>query len=294
MKSISRWAGLVLLLTLVVGVDSAASAAVRPKAPTLDCGAKVLKPNGKAWRCTFADNFNGTGLDGTKWRPLLTSASNLHGGGDCWVGNGNTIAVADGTLRLTSRREDSPFTCTKASGETFEAQISSGSVSTYGKFAQTYGRWEIRARFPEITLPGSQGALWMTPYGNTYGGWPASGEIDIAEFYSLYPDRVVPYIHYILSGPDGTETNTTCMVADPWNFHTYTLVWSSGRLVISIDVATCVDHAIHAASPLSGSQPFDKPFVVNLTQTMGMGNNAPIDGTPLPLTTEVDYVRVWS
>ena len=48
---------------------------------------------------------------------------------------------------------------------------------------QTYGRFDIRARFPEVTLPGSQGALWMTPYQNLYGLWPLSGEIDIAEFY---------------------------------------------------------------------------------------------------------------
>lgn len=134
----------------------------------------------------------------------------------------------------------------------------------------------------------------MTPYGNTYGRWPASGEIAVAEFYSLYPDRVVPYIHYTLSSADSTVTNTKCMVADPWNFHTYSAEWTRGRIVISIDGTTCVDHTVHAASPLQGSQPFDKPFVINLTQTLGVGTNTPVEGLPLPLTTEVDYVRVWS
>jgi beta-glucanase (GH16 family) len=253
----------------------------------------VLKPTGQPWRCAFADDFNGTALDAAKWQPLTTESTNLRGAGDCWVDGSENIAVGDGFLRLTSQREDSPFTCTMADGTTDESQISSGSVTTYGRFAQAYGRWEIRTRFPEVTLPGSQGALWLTPHADSYGPWPASGEIDVAEYYSLYPDRVVPYIHYNLSGADSTVTNTRCYVADPWKFHTYSMVWTARRIVITIDDATCVDHEIHPASPLSGSQPFDQPFVVNLAQAMGVGKNAPIAGTPLPLTTEVDYVRVW-
>ena len=292
MKSVVRIASWILLAAFVQSIDSPASAAP-PRSPAPNCGTKVYKASGQVWRCTFVDEFNGTSINAGKWQPLTTANSNLHGGGDCWVADSDNISVGDGTLRLTSRREDSAFTCTKATGETYDAQISSGSVSTYGKFAQTYGRFDIRARFPEVTLPGSQGALWMTPAKNLYGLWPLSGEIDIAEFYSLYPDRLVPYIHYKLSSPDTTVTNTKCMVADPWNFHTYSAVWTNGRIVISIDGTTCVDHKIHAASPLIGSQPFDKPFVMNLSQTMGLGTNAPVEGLPLPLTTEVDYVKVW-
>lgn len=293
MMSISRLAAWVLFIALFHGVDSPASAAPSPRMPAPDCGAAVSKPDGEAWQCTFADDFGGTALDATKWQPLTTESTNLRGGGDCWVDNGKNIAVGDGFLRLTSQREEKTFTCTTADGTTHESQISSGSVSTYGRFAQTYGRWDIRARFPKVMLPGSQGRLWLTPFSDSYGAWPASGEIDLAEFYSLYPDRVVPYIHYNPSSADGTVTNTRCYVTDPWNFHTYSMVWTAGRIVITIDDATCVDHKIQAKSPLSGSQPFDQPFVVNLAQAMGVGMNTPIEGTPLPLTTEVDYVHVW-
>lgn len=293
MQSISRLVASFVLLALFQSVDFPASAASRPHEPAPNCGAEVSRPTGQPWRCTFADDFDGTALDVSKWGFLTTKASNLRGGDDCWVNDSENISVGAGVLRLTSQREDSPFTCTLANGDTYESQVSSGSVSTYGRFAQTYGRWDIRARFPQVTLPGSQSALWLTPYRNNYGAQPASGEIDVAEFYSLYPDRVVPYIQYNPSSADSTVTNTQCFVTDPQNFHTYSLVWSSDRVVITIDGATCVDHKIHAASPLSGAQPFDQPFVVNLAQTMGVGTNEPIDGTPLPLTTEVDYVRVW-
>jgi beta-glucanase (GH16 family) len=292
MKYLSGLASWALLLVLVQGFNDAANAAP-PRPSTPDCGAKLLKPNGQALQCTFADDFGGTVLDAAKWQPLTTATTNLHGAGDCWVTSRDNISVSGGFLHLTSRRENDPFSCVKANTTSFDAKVTSGSVTSHGRFAQAYGRWDIRARFPNVTLPGSQGALWLTPYKNTYGAWPLSGEIDIAEFYSLYPDRAVPYIHYKLSSVDSTITNTRCYVSDPWNFHTYSLVWTSGRLVISIDGATCVDHKIHAAAPLTGSQPFDKPFVINLTQTLGQGNNAPSEGTPLPLTTDIDYVRVW-
>ena len=281
------------MLALVLSIDSPATAAPRPSGPAPDCGAKVLKPTGQPWRCTFADDFGGAALDATKWQPLTTESTNLRGDGDCWVDGSKNIAVGEGFLRLTSRREDKAFTCTTADGKTQESTISSGSVTSFGRFAQAYGRWDIRVRFPEVTLPGSQGAVWLTPQSDSYGAWPASGEIDVAAYYSLYPDRAVPYIHYKLSSADTTVTNTRCYVSDPWNCHTYSMVWTAERIVITIDGVTCVDHKIHAADPLSGSQPFDQPFVVNLTQAMGVGMNAPIAGTPLPLTTEVDYVHVW-
>jgi hypothetical protein len=70
-------------------------------------------------------------------------------------------------------------------------------------------------------------------------------------------------------------------------------VWTRERIVISVDGKPCVDHTINPASPLKGSQPFDKDFVLNLTQMLGVGTNTPVEGLPLPVTTEVDYVRVW-
>jgi hypothetical protein len=40
--------------------------------------------------------------------------------------------------------------------------------------------------------------------------------------------------------------------------------------------------------------PFDQPFMVALTQALGINTNAfSPASTPLPATTQVDYVRVW-
>jgi hypothetical protein len=65
-------------------------------------------------------------------------------------------------------------------------------------------------------------------------------------------------------------------------------------VTISYDGRVCLDHAIAPAPPLTGSQPFDQPFTLNLTQALGIGTNAFGEKTPLPATTTVDYVRVWS
>jgi beta-glucanase (GH16 family) len=263
------------------------------------CGSTVRKANGTAWTCRFADEFSGTQLDRSKWVAQRTAIGGNSGNeADCWVDTPNNISVANGTLRLTSRKEAVPFVCNSPHGR-YSTYYSSGSVSTWGKFQQTYGRWQIRAKFPAATVTGSQGALWLFPKDQAYGDWPKSGEIDIAEFYSRLPDRVIPKIHYHAKGrANRTTTNKKCMVDSPSSFHVYTAEWTSTSIRIWIDSKLCVDHTIRARRPLSGAQPFDKPFATYLTQSLGVGQNRFRDfgriKTPLPLRTEVDWVHIWS
>ena len=289
------------LLLMSVLMLASALAAVEPvsAASSPTCGSTVKKANGTAWVCRFAEEFGGTKLDSTKWVVQRTAIGGNSGGeADCWIDSPNNISVADGTLRLTSRRETVPFVCNSPHGK-YSTYYSSGSISTWGKFQQTYGRWQIRAKFPSTTTTGSQSALWLFPKDQAYGAWPNSGEIDIAEYYSRLPDRVYPVIHYYAQGKSNrTLTNKKCMVADPWNFHTYTAEWTSTTIKLWADNTLCVNHAINARRPLSGAQPFDQPFVTYLTQTLGVGQNRFRDSgrnkTALPLRTEVDWVHIWS
>ncbi len=262
--------------------------------PAGPCGPAILKPNGTPWRCTFFEDFNGTALDPSKWTPLTTAATALNNGGDCWVSSPNNIALRDGTLRLTTRREAKKFRCNSLGGTSYKTRYSSGTVSTTGKFNQAYGRFSFRAKFPAGDQPGVMASLWMHPYRKKYGAWPRSGEIDVAEYFSRYPNRAIPYIHYKTAKPDPTVTNTTCLIDDPTRFHTYTAVWGPGRIVILFDDRVCIDHVIHPARPLKGSQPFDQPFSIHLSQCLGGTNNRVSDKTVLPATTEVDWVRIWA
>jgi beta-glucanase (GH16 family) len=166
-------------------------------------------------------------------------------------------------------------------------------VNTLGRFSQAYGRFEVRAKFPTTAVAGLQSSLWMWPISNKYGSWPTNGEIDMAEEYSQYSDRAIPYVHYTSAINDTHVTNTYCTISIG-AFHTYVVVWTTSTITVLFDGQTCISDTWQPAAPLVKPQPFDQPFMVALTQALGVGGNAVTDSTPLPATTQVDYVRVWS
>ncbi len=258
--------------------------------PSADCST-LPKAGGGTWTCSFDDEFNGTSLDRTKWTPQKTASGSFDQSVECYVDSPNNISVGGGALTLTVRKEDAPFSCAGLK----QSQYTSGMVSTWtgggGGFAQTNGRYEIRAKFTGAKQKGLQESLWMWPVTPT-NYWPASGEIDIAEVYHLHSDRAIPYIHY--NNPnDPNITNNNCLIDDISQYHTYVLEWTTSDLKISYDGNLCIDDAWQAYWTL-GRQPFDAPFFIALTQALGVGDNA-FDpaSTPLPASTVVDYVRVW-
>jgi beta-glucanase (GH16 family) len=274
-----------------------------------DCGgtATIPKPGGGTWSCTFSDEFAGTALDPAKWIPTATtdpSGASLQTGtthGDaCIVNSPNNVSVSGGSLRLTARNEPAPVTC-KVGQTTLSKPRSTGEVSTWKRLEQTYGRFEIRAKLPTMTVKGLQTAFWMWPT-NTARYPESNEEIDIAEMYSQYPTLVIPYLHYnsVAASRGVPVTNRTFSRPDLDQFHTYVLEWTTTNLKITFDGDLVLDHPIQP-NPLFGRaapEPFDRDFFLILSQGLGVSTNSYQDGTngpatPLPATTEVDYVRVW-
>lgn len=72
---------------------------------------------------------------------------------ECRVDDPDNIRVASGTLRLTVRQETEPFRCENGSGG-YTTQYTAGAVSTGRNFSQTYGRFEMCARFPDAKVSG--------------------------------------------------------------------------------------------------------------------------------------------
>jgi beta-glucanase (GH16 family) len=258
------------------------------------CVSGIPKDSGGSWQCTFFDDFDGSSLDGGKWLTQRTDGSGFGDGTSCFVDSPNNVSVSNGTLKLTSRKEAAPFTCDNPLGD-FTTRYTSGMVSTWGRFSQTYGRFEVRAKLSAAAVKGLQSSLWLWPVDAThYGPRPASGEIDFAEMYSAYPDRAIPYIHYDPASPDPNVTNTNCLISNLAAFHKYAVEWTPSSIKIVYDGRTCLTDRWNPAAPLTRPQPFDQPFLIALTQGLGIGNNAFDPGTtPLPATTEVDYVRAW-
>jgi hypothetical protein len=56
----------------------------------------------------------------------------------------------------------------------------------------------------------------------------------------------------------------------------------------------CIQDVYNPGYPSTSSKPFDQPFFLALTQSLGIAPNTFTPGkTPLPGVTKIDYVRVW-
>ncbi len=240
-----------------------------------------------SWKCTFDDEFNGTSLNTSQWVPQQTATSGYVAGPDCYVNSPSTVSVSGGSLNLTVRKV-APFTCPDPAGN-FTSDYTAGMVSTYGLFHQTYGAFEVNAKLPPSAVPGLQETFWLYPQTLTYGGWPNSGEIDFAEFYSEYWGFDVPFIHYANSANDPNVTAYGCILNQD-SFNTYGVDWTPTSITVLYNGEVClVDH------PTTGSVPFDQPFFIALTQALGMGTDAAGASTqPTVATTQVNWVRAWS
>jgi len=302
-----RWARLCRQARLAAALKAAASqqalaqkaahtASISPTAaPTTACGTTAYtRADGTAYTCSFSDEFSGSALDATKWSPIRTAATGQRYGTECVVDTPDTLAVGGDALTITARRLGAPMTCDSPYGA-FETSYTGGMITTSRKYAQTYGRFEMRARFPQTRVAGVQSSLWMFPQDSTYGAWPRSGEIDIAEWFSGWGDLVVPHLHYDGDAGDPYRTSYNCKLGDPAAYHTYAVDWTPTSMTFLYDGQTCLRNG--SWSPLGGllaPAPFDQPFNLLIGNGRGTGNNEPSADTPFPSTLQVDYVRAWS
>jgi len=117
----------------------------------------------------------------------------------------------------------------------------------HSNFSFRFGRVEWRAKLPLTDW--IRPALWLMPVTDIYGGFPASGEIDMMEssgnwFYycgqqSRGVDTVQSNLHMGLPGPDhhwsnaSLKTNSSTDYAK--EFHIYELNWTQLYITFSVD-----------------------------------------------------------
>jgi beta-glucanase (GH16 family) len=257
------------------------------------CGPLIAKPTGGTWSCTFVDHFGGYALNSAKWAPMTTALTGVRTH-ECRVARRPNVNVSWGTLKLVVRKEYKKFWCATPGGG-YYTQYTGGNVASKDRFSQTYGRFEIRAAFPAAKVAGLHSALWMWPDKQYYGGNWRSGEIDIAEFRTFHPNYVVPAVHYVGEADDAYSTTWKCAVYRPEAMHLYALEWTPKTLTIKYDGRTCLVNNWQPDAPLTKPAPFNRPFFMILTQSLGVGaNDFSAYKTPLPATMRVDWVKVWS
>jgi beta-glucanase (GH16 family) len=130
------------------------------------------------------------------------------------------------------------------------------------------------------------------PQDSIYGAWPASGELDVAEWWSNAADHVLPTLHYL--GDSIDDTGVDCQVSTPSSYHTYTMEWYPDVIRFFIDGDMCFERS-WSSPGLLGGQPFDQPFSMILTMGVDLpwGPNGVSAATELPATYTVDYAKVW-
>jgi beta-glucanase (GH16 family) len=260
-----------------------------PPPPSDACGPQPQRADGTYWNCTFVDDFSGTALDRTRWLPQTAFRAGSAKDWACYLDDPSVVSVADGNLNLSVRRLPASAPCAGQNGES--TQYVAGMVTTYHLFSQRYGRFEARVKNKATKVPGLQETFWLWP-DDRYSTepWPQAGEIDVAETYSQYPNLAVPFLHYTANdngGPvQGLNTSQTCAAQrGVWN--TYAVEWTATRIEIFVNGTSCLVNT-------SADPAFKKPYIVALTQMLGVDGNAKRWNTPLPATMSVDYVHVWS
>lgn len=288
------------------------------KSPAPSCGGVSVgtKADGTPWTCSFSDEFSGDSLNRTLWNVQTTATSGFattnYGSNPraCFMDTPKNVSVSGGYLNLTVAQESASFACNGAR-PVFNTTYTAAEVQSLNKFSQQYGRFEVRAKLPDSAVKGLQETFWLWPNNMTkYGAWPGSGEFDFAEFYSKYNNLNVPISHYnvdpkTVDFAKHLNTYTPVIYYDSnFNncyfptgaFNTYTAVWRSGYMEVDVNGKPClVDN--YTSTTGANPAPFDQPFFLALTQAIGVNAGADNEfvpgSTPLPATTQVDYVRVW-
>ena len=237
--------------------------------PTLTTADNFAVSPGDTLTLVWSDDFDAAQLDPETW--FFEEGDGSQYGIAGWGNNElqwylpDSALLENGMLVITARNEAS-------NGKNY----TSARINTRDRFAFRYGRIEARIR-----LPGGQGiwpAFWMLPQDNVYGGWAASGEIDIVEAINLGEagnNSVHGTIHY------GGEWPGNALSGDEYvapmdataNFHVYAIAWDPTEIRWYVDDVLYSMKNDWSSTGEPFPAPFDQHFHILLNVAVG-GNSA--------------------
>ena len=284
---------------LVPGVFLATQANSAGRAFTVTSGTTTTpKPSGDGsvlpyWGSpSWRDEFTGSAVNSAHWRVhdktyISYDKASLYA---------KQCTVANGVLRMRAERTD-PRT------DMFGRSFASCYLTSQGKFAQRYGRFEVRAKLP--TTPKVSAGLWPSFWLRDGKG---SGEIDIMESWGTTstrpaeekPENYSWTVHADTnSGSSGVRTRVggdgRPKGAAPITtaYHRYAAEWTPEAVTFFFDNEV-VGKVTAAKNPWLVSS---FPTSVNMRLHYAVGGaywGPPNASTKFPADYMVDYVRVWA
>ncbi len=223
-----------------------------PTAGTRDAGPQI-----PGWNLKFQEEFEGNGLNYSKWSPHPPATAGWGSLVDAPDWTPEAVSVSGGQAHIAARLA--------ASG------INSGVITTVGTFAQTYGRFEIRCRMPAGA--GLEPLFQLLPV--------PSGELpEIDAAHSLGSDPATALFGNRWRG-ERTERSYTGKygVGDLSNgFHVIAVEWDADQIVWLVDGV----ERFHSYEGVP-----HQPMYMAIS--LGVGG-----GTTRPGIFDIDYVRVYA
>ncbi len=232
----------------------------------------------EGYEIDWFDEFTGISL-GADWTYEVKNAGWVNNEKQNYVNGNGVTEVSNGTLKINCKKMD--------------GKIYSGRIYAKKNKGWKYGWVEARIKLPKGK--GTWPAFWMMPV-NESDGWPTCGEIDIMEEVGYHPNYTSSSIH--CNSYDHTKgTQKTAERLTPGaegEFHVYALEWTENYIQTYVDGNPLL-HFDNDGAGNKNTWPFNKEFYVILNLAWGgdWGGAQGVDESALPVTMEVDYVRVF-
>ena len=257
-------------------------------------------PPGFRWTQTFNDDFDGTALDATKWKPQFFGCHVINN--ELQAYQPGNVSVRDGKLYLTARKEQCTYAYCGQPG--IVKNYSSGIVISEGKFAQRYGYWEFRMMIPRGY--GTWPAFWLLGQNGSgqMAGWPP--EIDIVDFVNFAEGPMTEISGNAFCGSSYPSCSGGGAGGCPgaWGrgsphppedmtrtYHNVGVMWTPDSMTWYLDDKRMWWHDDPLKPALIGQTKWECPLFMLIN--VALNPTLVVKDASLPCTLKVDWVRVW-
>jgi beta-glucanase (GH16 family) len=174
-------------------------------------------PKDGSWKLVFSDDFDGKEVDGTKWEKVGDGKRR-----DAFWLKENAVLDGKGNLVVKSTFDGTRYGC--------------GGLRTRGKYAHSFGYYEIRCKVPQ--QPGTWSAFWLydAVEGKIGNGGSDGAEIDIYESPWLGKSKYNIAVHWDGYGKEhrswGRKIDAPKLDD---GFHVFGLLWTKDEYVFYYD-----------------------------------------------------------